>query len=89
MNITEIKKDLYKSKVDANFSHYCKGTMYYTVLINDILYQFPISIITETLGNITLSNDLGDTTFSNVIPGRLLIRWIEQAILKGEMINLN
>lgn len=48
----EIKKDLYKSKNFAIFSHYQSGNLYYTVEINDGKYQFPISTIeveTETL----------------------------------------
>jgi hypothetical protein len=44
--INEIKKDLYKSKVMANFSHYVSGNLYYTVMIGDDKYQFPIETIT-------------------------------------------
>ena len=41
----EIKKDLYKSKVIAKFSHYVSGNLYYTVELESGVYQFPISTI--------------------------------------------
>lgn len=46
LNLTEIKEDLYKSKAMANFSHYVSGNLYYTVMIGDEKYQFPIETVT-------------------------------------------
>jgi len=44
LTINDVKKDLYKSKVNAKFSHYCAGKLYYTVeLQNGEIYQFPIN----------------------------------------------
>lgn len=85
----EVKKDLYKTKADAEFLHYRKGNLYYTVAVLGVLYKFPISVIDSPIaccevGKLAkvhqLSSDLGDTPFDAKIPGRLLIRWIEKAI---------
>lgn len=43
----EIKKDLYKSKNMAKFSHYISGNMYYTVQLQDGIYKFPIPTVEE------------------------------------------
>lgn len=48
INATEVKKDLYKSKINAKLSHYTSGTLYYTVELTDGIYQFPISTIENT-----------------------------------------
>ena len=45
INANDVKKDLYKSKVNAKFSHYNSGNLYYTVELADGIYQFPISTI--------------------------------------------
>lgn len=45
MNEIEIKKDLYKSKNMAKFSHYVSGSLYYRVELADGIYQFPISTV--------------------------------------------
>jgi len=48
LTINDVKKDLYKSKVNAKFSHYCAGKLYYTVeLQNGEIYQFPISTVED------------------------------------------
>lgn len=46
MDITEVKKDLYKSKNMANFSHYERGDLFYHVEFLDGKYEFPIETIT-------------------------------------------
>lgn len=45
INKNEVKKELFKSKVNATFSHYSGGNLYYNVQLADGLYQFPISTI--------------------------------------------
>jgi hypothetical protein len=45
MEKNEVKKELYKSKVNAKFSHYAIGNLYYTVQLEDGLYQFPIPTV--------------------------------------------
>lgn len=44
---TEIKKELYKEKTMAKFSHYVSGNLYYTIELKEGVYQFPISVIEE------------------------------------------
>lgn len=96
LDLTTIKKDLYKSKVNANFSHYCAGNLYYTVMIGDEKYQFPMETIeyeeygsTFSIGNMSLSSDLGTTSFGAEIKASELIRWIGKALEKGELIKIN
>jgi hypothetical protein len=40
INETEVKKDLFKSKTMAVFSHYMGGNLYYQVDLADGVYQF-------------------------------------------------
>jgi hypothetical protein len=47
MDINEIKKDLYKSKNMAKFSHYVSGNLYYTVELIDGIFQFIIPTVEE------------------------------------------
>jgi len=92
MNINEIKKDLLKSKVNAKFSHYVAGNLYYTVELSDGTYQFPIATIsvdtdaTARLGRdlLFLSEDLGTTPFYAEMRGSELNRWISKAVDNGE-----
>jgi hypothetical protein len=44
MNTNEVKKELYRSKANAKFSHYTAGNLYYTVEMSDGTYQFPIPV---------------------------------------------
>jgi len=80
----EIKKDLYKSKNMASFSHYISGNLYYNIVVFGELYQFPISTYTYP----SLSEDLGTTTFEAEMKGSELNRWIAKAIDKGEFIKI-
>jgi hypothetical protein len=54
----EVKKDLYKSKNMAKFSHYVSGNLYYNVELADGIYQFPIATVDEVYEN--YSQDMGD-----------------------------
>lgn len=98
----EIKKDLYKSKVIAKFSHYVSGNLYYTVELVDGTYQFPMSTVENKIeysladdggdelefDYIDLSSDLGTTTFYGEMKGSELNRWIAMAIDKNEFIKV-
>lgn len=94
MDINEIKKDLYKSKNMAKFSHYQSGNLFYTVELVDGKYQFPISVIDKFINgfdnkgkevfSICLSEDLGITPFGSEVRGSELIRWIQKAMNKFE-----
>lgn len=44
----EIKKDLYKSKNMAKFSHYSGGKLFYTIDALGTTYMFPIYVTEET-----------------------------------------
>ena len=41
----ELKKDLYKSKAMANFSHYSFGKLFYTFDALETTFMFPIHVI--------------------------------------------
>ena len=45
MNATEVKKELYKSKVDANLEFVREGKMYYSVKLEDGTYLFSIDTV--------------------------------------------
>lgn len=91
MEKNELQKELMKNKVEAEFSHYCAGNLYYKVVTNDGIYQFPIST-TEIVGNnypmLQLSSDLGTTAFNSKERASMLWRWIDKAIDKGEYIKV-
>ena len=95
----QVKKDLYKSKAMAKFSHYVSGNLYYTIETLGDKYQFPISTIDvdyiEPLDEgedereiIILSEDLGTTSFEAEMKGSELNRWIQKAIEKDEFIKV-
>lgn len=97
LDITEIKKDLYRSKTMAVLYNYCYGNLYYIIDIGGEGYQFPISTIEEgptfiesdsPMKTIKLSSDLGTTTFQSEIRGSELIRWITKANENGTLIKL-
>lgn len=46
-NINEIKKELYKTKMLAYFSHYTSGNLYYTIEVLGGIYQFIIPTVEE------------------------------------------
>lgn len=93
----EVKKDLFKSKAMAKFSHYISGSLYYTVEVFGHVYQFPISTVDrikyggeETAYRDTyyLSEDLGTTDFRSEIKGSELSRWIAKAIDRNEFVKV-
>jgi hypothetical protein len=90
----EVKKDLYKSKNMAKFSHYVSGNLYYKVELSVGTYQFPIATVEDrepifdSVPGIQLSEDLGTTTFEAEMKGSDLNRWISKAIDKGEFIKV-
>ena len=98
----EVKKDLFKSKNMAKFSHYISGNLYYTVDVLDGTYQFPIATTQEgptfnddetglsmyEVETVILSEDLGTTRFEAEIRGSELARWINKTIKDGTFIKL-
>ncbi|MEO6302548.1 MAG: hypothetical protein ABIP51_05205 [Bacteroidia bacterium] len=100
--INEIKKDLYKSKEVAKFSHYSYGKLFYTFKALDKTFMFPIHIVEKIVKEFTthdviiqcvnttqLSSDLGETNFSSEIKASDLNRWIAKAIEKEELITIS
>jgi hypothetical protein len=89
LELNEVKKDLYKSKEMAKFSHYNKGRLFYEVKILEGIYLFPIHTVQDNHNDpyksYLLSEDLGETSFSNEIKGSELIRWIGKAIKNEEI----
>lgn len=99
MNKNEIKKDLYRSKAMAKFSHYENGKLFYRVELESGLYQFPISTVEELVEEaimgememikvFRLSDDIGTTPFMSEMRGSDLNRWINKAIDNDEFIEL-
>jgi hypothetical protein len=96
MTSNEVKKELYKTKEMAKFSYYAYGKLYYNVIVNEGLYEFPISTVTleqkrlseGTILGYELSADLGTTKFHSEIKGSELNRWIDKAIDAGEFIKI-
>ena len=99
MNVTEIKKELYKTKEMAKFSHYIAGNLYYTIVLWGVTYKFPISTIEtdyiepfeegeDEREIIVLSSDLGTTEFASEIRGSELARWIQKAIDSKEFLEV-
>jgi hypothetical protein len=90
----EVQKELMAKKVEANFSHYTAGNLYYTVGLVDSVpmgtYQFPIRTVEPEFGLSTfiLSEDLGTTTFSKQMKGSELNRWIKKAIENGDFVRV-
>jgi hypothetical protein len=104
INLNSIKKDLYKSKVNAKFSHYAGGKLFYNVELSDgRIYQFPINttevshetFLAEDVGlefnykSIALASDLGNTAFSSEMKASELNRWIGKAIEACDFICIN
>lgn len=84
LNSTDVKKELYKTGVIAEFQHYCEGFLVYNVVIRNHLWQFKIAVVEWTFENdvrtMRLSSDLGHTVFGEDCPAKHLIRWIDRAI---------
>lgn len=87
----EVAKELMKSKVMANISHYSAGNLYYTVKVLDGLYQFPISTIDKG-GLVDLYGDIyveDETTNREVKFDKVLHKKIaedEHGSVYGELI---
>ena len=99
--INEIKKDLYKSKAIAKFSHYSYGKLFYSFEALGKTFMFPIHTIENVIKEVKtsdiiiqcsntpqLSSDLGETNFNSEIKASDLNRWITKAIEKEELITI-
>ena len=59
MEKNELKKELMKTKVMAEFTHYCAGNLYYKVWTAEGTYQFPIATI-ENIHSVSNVNGFTD-----------------------------
>jgi len=94
MDKNKVKIELYKSKAMANFSHYKRGELFYTVELEDGKYMFPIETteyyeVEDGDSEMELSSDLGDTSFGIEIKASELNRWIGKAIDNKEFIKIS
>lgn len=53
----------------ANFSYYRAGVMYYSILVEDLTYTFPVYL-----------DDIGDATLNNQEKAIMLMRYVRRAI---------
>ncbi len=65
MNLTEIKKELYKQKPQANFRYVRKGHAYYYAYLDECRVDFEIPV-----------SDMGDADFTSTMDAKMLIRWL-------------
>lgn len=96
VNKDEIKKILYRKKTMAKLSHYVSGNLYYTIELDDGVYQFSIPTIEKEIDRqfgfdigIKLSDDLGTTKFSSEMRGSELIRWILKSIDSEDFVKID
>jgi hypothetical protein len=99
INAIDVQKELMKSKVMAKFSHYEKGKLFYTVELENGVYQFPIETVErqisgfdnkgEEVYSIHFSEDLGSTKFFNEVKGSELFRWIKKAIASDDFMKIS
>ena len=97
-DINEIKKELYRTKKMAKFSHYVGGNLYYTIELGEGIFQFVIPTIQidfemfyageDEIETMKLSEDLGSTVFWNEIKGSELIRWMQKSIDSEDFVKI-
>ena len=104
MNIEKLEKYLVDKEIIAKFSHYRSGNLYYTIKLDDEIYQFIIETVKidyiiplqteEDCGIedeqeiIILSEDLGDIYFEKEMSGTDLVIWIKKSIISKNFIKL-
>ena len=88
MKHTEIYKQLLKNKIMAKFSHYTSGNLYYTVQLEEGLFQLRVETVIDIDGKINLSRDLGTTSFYNELRASELNRWIIKSIESGDFVKI-
>jgi hypothetical protein len=65
MNLTEIKKELYKQKPQANLRYVRKGYLYYYADLVEQRVNFEVPV-----------SDIGDADFTPTMDAKLLNRWL-------------
>jgi len=98
----EVKKELYKSKTNAKFSHFENNKMFYTVELESGKFIFPIATAVkktikviedeEVIASFEIEKaaaDVKGATFGPEVKGSDLNRWIEKAIKNDDFIKIN
>lgn len=98
----EVKKELYKTKVNAKFSHFENNNMYYTLELAEGKFIFPIATAVkktikvieddEVIASFEIEKATADTkgaTFGPEVKGSELNRWIEKAIKNDDFVKIN
>lgn len=98
----DVKKELYKSKTNAKFSHFENNKMFYTVELEEGKFIFPIpTSIKKTIKVIEddeviasfeidkAAADVSGAVFGPEVKGSDLNRWIEKAIKNDDFIKIN
>lgn len=68
VSLNDIKKDLYKSKATAQFSHYCAGSLYYNIeLTTGEKFQFNIKTTENVPLILSFENDPGEVMVNDQI----------------------
>lgn len=68
--------DLIKDNTVA-FNRYRKGFLYYTIIYEKEIYEFPVEI-----------EDIGDATFNSVKKAILLMRYIRKAMAENTLVKI-
>lgn len=97
-----VKKELYKSKVNAKFMYFDKPNLFYSVELESGNYRFPIAVSTKKTLTIMdgdevvsmfdierAAPDLADANFSTEVKASDLNRWIERAIKNDDFIKIS
>lgn len=97
----DVKKELYKSKAIAKFSHIEDGKAFYHVEYQGALHQFPLDLeesktITINMGDEEIASfdikvpaaDMKGATFGTEVKGSDLNRWIARAIKTGNFMKI-
>lgn len=98
---TDVKKELYKSKAMATFSHIENGKAYYNVEYKGVLHQFPLDLeetkeMKVSIGDDVISTfeikvpaaDMKGASFGTEVKGSDLNRWIARAIKSGNFMKI-
>jgi hypothetical protein len=93
-SINELIKDLYKEDTIAKFSKYRAGELFYQFILKGETYEFSIDTVEikdlfdTGYKTLTLSDDLGTTTFEAEIKASLLSRYIQKRATISELYKL-
>jgi len=85
----EILKKLVMNRDNvAKLTHYTAGNLYYSIEIEDGVYQFPVETVELNDGVLSLSSDLGTTDFLSEIKAATMMRYIRKAIKSDSLIKI-